>query len=43
MKQTIVKLSFEEAGLRVNKAKCVFMTSKVEFLGYIIDRGLYPT
>ncbi len=28
----------EEAGLRLSKAKCVFVAPKVEFLGYMIDK-----
>ncbi len=31
----------EESGLRLNKAKCVFMAPKVEVLGYMIDKNGY--
>ena len=32
------------AGLRLNKSKCKFVSSQVEFLGHIIDEnGLHPT
>ena len=33
-----------ESGLRLKKAKCIFMASSVEYLGHRIDReGLHPT
>lgn len=33
----------QEAGLRVNKEKCKFMASKVDFLGFVVDEsGIHP-
>ena len=33
----------EEAGLRLNRGKCVFMTDSVAYLGHIVDaQGLHP-
>ena len=35
---------FSEAGLKLNKSKCIFMAPKVEYLGYIIDKnGLHSS
>ena len=35
---------FQSVGLRLNKSKCKFTSSRVEFFGHIIDeRGLHPT
>ena len=32
-----------EAGLKLNKSKCIFTAPKVEYLGYIIDKNvLHP-
>ena len=40
--KVLSKLS--EAGLKLNKSKCIFMAPKVEYLGYIIDKnGLHPS
>ena len=34
----------QQAGLRLKRSKCVFMSSSVEYLGYIIDKdGLHPS
>lgn len=34
----------QEAGLRLNKSKCMFMSEQVEYLGHVIDRhGLHPS
>ena len=34
----------ETAGLWLNKSKCAFMLSKIEYLGHVIDEsGLHPT
>lgn len=33
----------EQAGLRLNKSKCVFMAASIEYLGHVIDKdGLHP-
>ena len=33
-----------EAGLKLDKSKCIFTAPKVEYLGYIIDKnGLHPS
>ena len=34
----------EKYGIRVKRAKCMFMRDKLEYLGHLIDReGLHPT
>ena len=39
-----VLTKIDEAGLRLNRSKCSFMMSKIEYLGHVIDEhGIHPT
>ena len=41
---TTVLEKLQDSGLKLNRSKCFFLRSQIEYLGHVIDReGLHPT